>query len=149
MGKAGQRSSHNQESLDKKSRDLWNGGMGGSRHPLDPSHGSPNCCGHHSCVWGVGRWCTLARRAVGPDLSAQDRWQQQRRGWSPLHSLLPVCAGATFPRLWCQAWVLAHQVSPQAAVLCSALPWPAPSSRLKTGTDSTSWRGVPARSSLR
>ena len=101
--KAGQRSSHNQESLDKKSRDLWNGGMGGSRHPLDPSHGSPNCCGHHSCVWGVGRWCTLARRAVGPDLSAQDRWQQQRRGWSPLHSLLPVCMGAAFPGLRNQA----------------------------------------------
>ena len=39
--KAQQRSSHNQEGLDKKGRDLRDGGMGGSGHPPDPSRGLP------------------------------------------------------------------------------------------------------------
>ena len=40
-GKAGQRSPHDQESLDKKRRGLWDDGGGDSGCLLCPSHGSP------------------------------------------------------------------------------------------------------------
>ena len=79
--KAGQRSSHNQESLDQKRRDIW--APAGPFPWVAPAAADITAApGEHQRVH--------THRVAGLGLSAWDRRQQQRKGWSPSPSLLPV-----------------------------------------------------------
>ena len=152
--KAGQRSPHNQESLDEKRRGLWDGNGRDSRCLPGPSRGSPQlrrasqlhpvipagmpvcACSQRSGVGSLhlGSAATAAEGGVGP---------------SPLPSPPPNALRSNLSPHPVPVWSRPAGSAPGAAVPRGTLPWPAPSSRLRTGADSISRSGVPPRSSLR
>ena len=118
--KAGQRSPHNRENLDKKRRGLWDGGSRDSRRLLDPSHGSPQ-------LWRASQLCPVS--AAG----AQVRLRLQCRGAGslqcrqaaavegrvgPLHlPSSPMQKGATIPHSQRWAWSQPKGSSPSLGSL--------------------------------